>query len=156
MRRDPFAPAGATKRRGNSIIEFSLLMPWYIFLFVGAYDYGFFSYSLIASQEAASVGAMYTGTSSSTVADSTTACGYALDQLRNLPNVGSALTTCGTAGTVTDAAPLSVAATSITGPDSAPATQVTVVYLTPQLIPIPGLLPGRLTITRVVKMPIRS
>jgi hypothetical protein len=131
-------------------------MPWYVFLFVGAYDYGFFSYSLIASQEAAGVGAMYCATSSSTVADSSTACGYALDQLRNLPNVGSTLTTCGTGTAVTDAAPVAVAALSITGPDLMPATQVTVVYLTPQLVPIPGLLPGRLTITRVVKMPVRG
>jgi hypothetical protein len=33
---------------------------------------------------------------------------------------------------------------------------ITVVYLTPQLIPIPGLLPGQLTITRVTKMKFRS
>lgn len=143
-------------RKGSSIIEFSLLMPWYVFLFVGAFDYGFFSYSLIATQTAASVGAIYCATSSSTVADATTACGYALDQLRNLPNVGSTLTTCGTSTTVTTAAPVAVSASSVTGPDLNPATSVTVTYMTPQLIPIPGLLPGKLTISRTVKMPIRS
>src|SRR5436309_10805983 len=83
-------------RRGSSIVEFSLLMPWYVFLFVGAFDYGFYSYSLIATQSAARVGVQYTSSGSSQVADASTACGYALDQLRNLPNVGSGLTTCGT------------------------------------------------------------
>jgi Flp pilus assembly protein TadG len=144
-----------SRRRGSSIVEFSLLMPWYVFLFVGAFDYGFFSYSLIATQTAASAGAIYCGTSSSTVTDATTACGYALDQLRNLPNVGSSLVTCGTSS-VTSAAPVAVSASSITGPDSNPATSVTVIYMTPQLIPIPGLLPGQITITRTVKMPVRS
>jgi len=135
------------------------MIPWYVFLFVGAYDYGFFSYSLIATQTAASVGASYCATSSSTVTDATTACGYALDQLRNLPNVGSGLTTCGTGSTVTASAPVAVTATSVSGtnsPDGLAATAVTVKYLTPQLVPIPGLLPGTLTITRTVKMRVRG
>ena len=144
------------RRSGTNIIEFTMLIPWYIFLVAGAFDYGFFSYSLIAVQSAASVGAMYASTSSGTVADATTACGYALDQLRNLPNVGSGLTTCGTGSTVTSAAPVAVTASSVTGPDLNAATSVTVVYLTPQLVPIPGLLPGQLTITRNVKMRLRS
>ena len=132
------------------------MVPWYIFLFVGAFDYGFFSYSLISVQSAASVGATYASFGTTTAADSSTACVYVLDQLRNLPNVGSGLTTCGTAGTVTDSAPVSVLATSVTGPDGNPAAQVAIVYLTPQLIAIPGLLPGRLTINRTVKMRLRT
>jgi Flp pilus assembly protein TadG len=144
------------RRRGNAIVEFSFLMPWYLFLFVGAFDFGFFAYSLIASQSAANVAALYCATSSSTTTDSTTACGYALDQFRNLPNVTSSLTTCGTGTTVTAAAPVAVSASSITGPDSNPAASVTVVYLTPNLIPIPGLLPKQLTITRTVKMAVRG
>src|SRR5215469_1276753 len=84
------------RRAGHAVIEFSFMMPWYFFLFIGTYDFGFYAYSLIASQSAATVGAIYCANSSSTVADSTTACGYALDQFRNLPNVGSTLTTCGT------------------------------------------------------------
>ena len=144
------------RRRGSNIIEFSLLMPWYVFLFVGAFDFGFFSHSLIATQTAASVGATYCATSSTTVTDSTTACGYTLDQLRNLPNVGSGLTTCGTGTTVTATAPVAVSASSVSGPDGNTAASVTVVYLTPQLVPIPGVLPGSLTITRTVKMRLRS
>jgi Flp pilus assembly protein TadG len=144
------------RRSGCAIFEFSLLMPWYVFLFVGALDYGFFAYSLIASQSAATVGALYCATSSSTVSDSTTACGYALDQLRNLPNVGSSLTSCGTGSTVSPSAPVAVSASSATGPDFNPAASVTVVYLTPMLISIPGVLPGQVTITRTVKMPVYS
>src|SRR5580658_6669872 len=149
------------RRRGNSIIEFSLLMPWYVFLFVAAFDYGFFSYSLIATQSAVREGALYCSASStSPCADSSnsTQCGYALDQLRMLPNVGSGLITCGTGSTVTASAPVAVStsvlssSSSPASPDGNPAASVTVVYLTPQLIPIPGLLPGQLTITKTVAM----
>jgi len=132
------------------------MLPWYIFLFVGAYDYGFFCYSLISSQTAASVGATYCATNSTTATDATTACGYALDQFRNLPNVGASLTTCGTSTTVTSSAPVAVKASLVTGPDSNQAAQVEVTYLTPQLIPIPNLLPGQLTIHRTVTMRLRN
>jgi hypothetical protein len=142
-------------RRGSNVIEFSLLLPWYVFLFVGAYDYGFFAYSLIATQTAASVGATYCSTSASTITDSATACSYALDQLRDLPNIGT-LNACGTGSTVTSSAPLAVTASSVSGPDGNTAAAVTVVYLTPGLVPIPGLLPNTLTITRTVKMRVRS
>jgi hypothetical protein len=149
----------ARRQRGNNLIEFSLLVPWYIFLFVGALDSGFFGYSLIASQAAAREGALYCaskGSASPCVdAASSTQCGYALDQLRMLPNVGSALTTCGTSTTVTASAPVAVStATITTNPATVayPGTAVTVVYLTPNLIPIPGMFPGQVTITRTVKM----
>jgi hypothetical protein len=153
------------RRRGNNLIEFSLIVPWYIFLFVGAMDSGFFAYSLIASQTAAREGALYCaslGSASPCVdAASSTQCGYALDQLRMMPNVGSALTTCGTSTTVTAAAPVAVSTATIaagTSPASSTiaGTAVTVVYLTPNLIPIPGIFPGQVTITRTVKMSFTS
>jgi Flp pilus assembly protein TadG len=148
----------ARRRRGNNLIEFSLIVPWYIFLFVGALDSGFFSYSLIASQTAAREGALYCSASAGTCPSDTASspqCEYALDQLRMMPNVGSALTTCGTSTTVTASAPVAVStATITTNPATASnhGTAVTVVYLTPNLIPIPGLFPGQVTITRTVKM----
>lgn len=137
------------KRRGANAIEFALLCPWYIFLFVGAIDFGFYSYALIATQNAARVAAMYSAASVSSAADAATTCSYALDQLRGLPNVGSALTTCA-------ASPLIVTASLISGPDGAYATSVTVAYTTPQMIPMPGLIPGQLTIYRTVQMKVRS
>ena len=55
----------SNRRSGTNAIEFALLIPWYIFLFVGAIDYGFYSYGLIATQSAARVGAMYCAASAS-------------------------------------------------------------------------------------------
>jgi len=138
------------RRRGNNIIEFSLLMPWYVFLFAGAFDYGFYAYSLIATQDAARVAALYCSTSSSTKADASTACTYALGQLQGMANV----TACSLSGSP----PLSVTASSVAAADGSgnTDTSVTVTYTTPQLIPVPGLFPGKLTIARTVQMRVRS
>jgi hypothetical protein len=43
-------------------------------------------------------------------------------------------------------------ATSTTGPDGSPATTVAVTYQSANLIPIPGLMMGRLNVTRSVQM----
>jgi Flp pilus assembly protein TadG len=145
------------RRRGNSIIEFALLMPWYLFLFVGAYDFGFFSYSLIATQNAARLGAYYNSGSSSAATDNdasghvSVACQYALDQLYNLPNIGASVSVCSD-GT----SPVTTSSSLVAGPDGANAASVTVTYKTPQLIPIPGLIPGQLSISRTVQMKLRS
>lgn len=144
--------ANFRKQKGNVLIEFSLLLPWYVFLFVGAFDTGFYVYALMATQGAAREAAVYCAASSTTASDSTTACSYALDQLRGLPNVGSGLSTC-------NSAPLVVSASLVTGsssPDGTDAAQVSVVYSSPQLIPIPGIFPGQLTIARQVVMKTRS
>jgi Flp pilus assembly protein TadG len=132
------------------MVEFALILPWYIFLFVGAFDYGFFSYGLIATQSAARVAAMYCSASSSRAANCTNdiTCTYVLDQLRNMPNVGTATQTC-------TGAPVVLSTSMVSGagsPDGNNAASVTVTYTTPQLIPIPGLLPGRVTIARTATM----
>ena len=147
------------------MVEFALIAPWYVFLLIGAYDFGFYIYSLNATQTAARQGAFYCSTSAEAqCSDSaaSTQCGYALDQLRMLPNVGSSLSTCGTSTSVSSSSPVAVVTTSPLASGSSPdgldssAVGFTVVYLTPKLIPIPGLLPGQLTITRTVKMKFRS
>lgn len=134
-----------SRRRGNNLIEFTFLLPWYIFLFAGVFNFGFYVYALIAVQNAARIGALYCSANVSSSTDSSTACTYALDQVRYLPNVSSSLTTCGSS-------PLVVTASLVTGPDSNNATSVTVTYSSPQLIPIPGILPGSLTVRRTVVM----
>jgi hypothetical protein len=133
------------------MVEFAMLMPWYAFLFAGAFDYGFYSYGLIATQNAARVAAMYCAGSASLAQNcSTPACNYALDQLRDMPNVG-ALTTC-------TSSPIVVTTSMVTGsgtggsPDGANAAQVTVAYTTPTLIPIPGIAAGSITIYRTATM----
>jgi Flp pilus assembly protein TadG len=140
--------------RGSAIIEFSLMTPWLIFLFIGSMDWGFYAYSLIATEAAARVGCMYASTSAAVLAGSgtsATVCTYALEQLRKMPNVGG-LSTCA-------AAPVTVTVTPVTGTSSAdgnPAAQVQVVYVTPILIPMMGQLPSKVTITRTVQMRLRG
>jgi Flp pilus assembly protein TadG len=138
-----------TRRSGNNIVEFVMLAPWFFFLFAGAIDYGFYSYGLVAVQNAARISAMYCSASSSTCSSTTIPCGYALDQLRDLPNVPSGLSTCA-------ATPLVMSESVGAGLDGGQAATVTVTYTSPQLIPIPGLLPGQLTIARTVQMKLRS
>lgn len=125
------------------------MMPWLIFLFIGAMDWGFYAYALIATESAARIACLYTSQSGSAT-DSTTACTYALGQLKRMPNVSSC-----TAGstTVSSSAPLALNATSLSsGADGNAAAQVTVTYMTPAYMPMMGLLPKQLTIARTVQM----
>src|SRR4051812_47779826 len=108
-------------RRGSNILEFALLMPWYVFLFAGAIDFGFYSFGLIAAQNAARVSAMFCSGSTSAAVDSATACTYSLGQLRTMPNISASLSTC-------TAAPLVVTASLVSGADGGQATSVTVTY----------------------------
>ena len=137
------------RRSGNSIVEFAFLAPWYIFLFLGAVDMGMYCYSLISIQSAARVASLYTSSSSTTAAYSTTACRYVLSQVRNLPNVPSTLTTCA-------ASPVVVTAAAVTGPDGASASTVTVTYSLPVLAGIPGILPAQFSATRSVEMRLQN
>jgi len=126
-------------------MEFAFFLPYLIFTFVGAFDWGNYSWALMKTQDAARVAALYTSGSTSTATDSTGACTRVLAEMSDAPNV---------AGTCTGA--LTVTAALVTGPDGNNASQVTVSYQTVSLIPIPGLLPGQTTITRVVTMMVGS
>ena len=127
------------------MLEAALLLPWVVFLFAGIFDLGFYNYALVATQNAARVAAWYTSQNTTTAADATTACTYALAELQALPNVGASLSTCA-------AAPVVVTASQVTGTDGAEATQVSVIYTSPTLIPIPGTLPAKYSFNRVVQM----
>lgn len=130
-------------------MEATFLLPWFIFLFVGALDWGFYASALISTQNAARVAAMYTSAASTKAADSAGACSYVLDELRYQPNVGTGVTTCG-------GAPVTVSAVSSTDPDGALSSTVVVSYQTAMLIPIPGLLNSQITITQTVQMRVRG
>jgi Flp pilus assembly protein TadG len=136
----------SSKRRsgGHAAVEVSLLAPWILFLFIGVLDLGFYSYALICTQSAARVAVVFTSVRSATAADSAAACQSALGEMSMMANVRS-LSTC-------NSYPLIVTATAVTGVDGAPASEVAVTYQTDQLIPIPGLLAGRLTVTRRAQM----
>jgi hypothetical protein len=58
MNRDGLSRKSASKTSGTaggSALEFALLMPWYVFLFVGAFDWGFLAHALISTESAARV-----------------------------------------------------------------------------------------------------
>jgi Flp pilus assembly protein TadG len=133
--------------KGHAVIEAALLVPMLIFLFVGAFDMGFYCYDMISVENAVRIAAEYTATSTYTAADSSKACTIALNELASIPNV-SGLNSCGSL-------PLKVSASQITIDGSA-ATQVSVQYQSALFIPIPGLLTNRLTITRIAQMRLRS
>jgi Flp pilus assembly protein TadG len=133
------------RERGHAMLETALLLPWVLFLFVGAFDLGFYNYALISTQNAARVAAWYTSQTPTTSTDSTTACTYALAELSAMPNVGTTVTSCATS-------PVVVTATQVTGADGALAAQVSVSYTSPQMIPLPGVLPGQYTFDRKVQM----
>jgi len=146
--RNSMAKKTRERQKGHAVLEAAFLTPWIIFLFVGAFDMGFYCYALICTENAARVSAMYTSSSASTVTDSDTACSLARGEMGYMSNLVG-VTTC-------NGLPLIVTATSVTGPDSAPASQVAVTYQSNQMIPIPGLLMGRLTVTRTAQMRVRS
>lgn len=139
--------------RGGSAFEMAMLMPWYIFLFVGALDWGFFSHALISTASAARVVALYSSTSASyaatTSTNTTNTCTLALAELRFANNDSSSLTTC-------TSLPVIVSYSAVTGADGQSAASVTVEYQTVQLIPIPGLLGNQFTFQQTVQMRLRS
>ena len=131
------------------MVEIALTLPWLLFLFVGGLDMGFYTYAITAMQNAARAAALYTSSSASTATDATTACSaYVLPEMLYLPNTPT-LTVC-------TALPLLVTATSVTGPDNASASKVSVQYQSPRLVPIPGLLSGQITFTRSVTMRVKT
>jgi Flp pilus assembly protein TadG len=137
-------------RSGHAVIEMALLAPFIFFLFAGALDMGYYMYSAIAVENAARVAALQVAASSDAASDAGAAAfarTYVCNELRVLPNVGSACPT--------SVVSVSVPAQPFSGTDGDPATQVSVTYTTVPLVPIPGLNPGphgQWTFTRVVQM----
>jgi hypothetical protein len=126
------------------MMELALFSPWIIFLVVGTLDWGFYAYSLITLETATRNAASYNATHASPT-DAAMACQIVTSEMQTLVNMAG-VSSCGTGSAV------AIAATQVTGPDTAPAARVAVTYTTPQMIPIPGLLAKRFTITRVVTM----
>jgi Flp pilus assembly protein TadG len=138
------------RRGGNSLVEFSLIMPWYVFLFIGVFDFGFYGYSLTALEDGVRVAALNASQNSTVAASSATACTYVVGSLKNLPNIGTSVTTC-------TASPLTVSASygAAAGPDGGPATTISATYTSPLLVSIPNLIPSQITTTRTLQMRVR-
>ena len=144
-------------RRGTALIEFCFILPWYVFLFVGAFDYGFYSYSLISTTTAARVAGYYCAKANGAcAADDATMCNFAIGQLKNLPNMGTAVTTCAASPLTVTPAYYAAGANCPDGSAGTGCVTVTVVYDTPSLVPIPGLLPSQLTITKTTTLGLRN
>ncbi len=140
--------------RGGSALEMALMLPWLAFLFVGAFDWGYYAHALISTENAARVAGTYASTAKSTATDSTNVCLFALEELRIVPNIGSATTCNGSPVSVTTA--LLDSTTTPASADGQSAAQVSVMYTTLQLIPIPGLLQKQATFNRIVQMRLRN
>ncbi|MEQ1885489.1 MAG: TadE family protein [Bryobacteraceae bacterium] len=146
------------RQRGGAIVEAALISMWMLFTFIGVLDVGFYMYAAIATQNAARAAALATS------ADPTLgsaqyqilACAAAKAELDRVPNYTAFASAC-------DSLPLTV--TQVTKAKAAcpdydaanPAageacSQVTVTYQTIQLFPIPGVLPGKITLSRVASM----
>lgn len=136
------------QERGNAVIEVSLLAPWILFLMVGVLDFGFYSYAAITTENAARIGAQYGAAGTSTAGDRAGACAYVLQEALTLPGINSAMD-C-------QSLPLVLTLTPVTGPDGTPASRASVTYQTIPMIPIPGILQGKLTLTRTVEMKVKS
>src|ERR1700683_705240 len=62
------------RQRGGSALEMALLLPWYFFLFVGTFDWGFYAHALISTEAAARTAVLYTSQSVATASDQADAC----------------------------------------------------------------------------------
>jgi Flp pilus assembly protein TadG len=135
-------------RRGSNLVEFALIVPWYVLLFIGSYDLGLYSYALITVESAARIAAIHCSTSVASVTDGT-ACTLVIGQLRYLP---------ATPPSVCTGSPLTVTATAVAGPEGVAnsAAQVTVSYAMPAVPGLPGLIPAQYTLSRTVTMKIKS
>jgi hypothetical protein len=136
------------RERGNAVIEVSLLAPWMLFLMVGVLDLGFYFFAAITTENAARVAAQYGAAGPSTAGDSAGACPYALQESLTLPGLNGSMN-C-------QSLPFVVTLTPATGPDGTAASSASVTYQSIPMIPIPGLLQGRLTFTRTVEMKVKS
>jgi hypothetical protein len=142
-----FGGQSRRKRSGHAVVETALMAPWIFLLFLGVFDVGFYAYAGIMTANAARVAALYTSSSIGAANDSTGACGYALEEMRDLPNLGSS--------GACPSSDLTATAAKSTDTDGSTISTVTVTYKTVALFPIPGLA-GSMTITRTAQMRARA
>ena len=147
--------------KGGAIVETALMMPWLFFLFIGVLDAGFYTYAAICTQNAARAAAMKTSGDTSAITNAI-ACTAALGEMTRLPNARNLLTCATSPSAVSDSQPVAVSVRSLnrtTSPAcadcaqdvSAISAQVTVTYRSIPMIPIPGIMMGRMDLTRIAE-----
>ena len=141
------------RRHGGSALELCFFLPWFIFLFVGAYDWGFYAHGLVSTANAAKALGHYASKAPGTW-NATTGCQLAIGELKIAANINNSLD-CTTS-------PLIVTETDLDGttgtptPDGQPAAYVIVQYQSVPVIPVPGLMPGQPTFRSAVMMKFQS
>jgi Flp pilus assembly protein TadG len=146
------------RQRGGSALEMALLLPWYFFLFVGTFDWGFYAHALISTEAAARTAVLYTSQSAAKASDQAGACILANEEMRIVPNISNTdATTCNASPLIVTAVQAGPGGSGVATPDlTSSASQVTVSYTTLSLIPIPFVLTNKATFVRVVMMRLRS
>jgi Flp pilus assembly protein TadG len=147
-----------SRQRGNSLIEFVLVAPWFFLLFTGVVDAGFATYGLIAVENAARVAALHGAANMVTASDQAGACALVIQELKGLPNVNSSFTSSCNASPITVTVNYCDSSTPCTGSttsvDNGPATFVAVTYQLPPLFQLP--ISGLTSITRTAEMRLRD
>src|SRR5947209_17798197 len=92
---------------GGAIVETALMVPWILFLFICIFDFGFFSYASICTQNAARAAALRAAIEQSSI----NSCTAALGELVMLPNVRTAVTTCAALPVIATAVQLAASTT---------------------------------------------
>ncbi len=156
-------------QRGSAVVEAALMAPWVFFLFVGILDSGFYTYSAIATQNAARAVAIQSANSGGSLT-ALVMCQAAKNELGFLPNVVNMGNCAASQGAVSNSVPiwvctgnpLTATASSQCGQPSrvcadctldasARSIQAVVTYRSIPLIPIPGILPVQLQLTRIAE-----
>lgn len=153
-------PAPFRSHSGHAVVEVSLMAPWIFLLFIAVFDFGFYAYALISTENAARVGALYASSGWGAASDGTGVCLQVLPEMRMLPNVGGS-TICSCAGQSCTAGPIQittspmVGASCLEGAATSQCVRVTVQYQTIQLFPLPGLA-GQMTMRRVAEASVKT
>jgi Flp pilus assembly protein TadG len=162
-------PRRHRRESGSSIVEVALLAPWIFFLFVGVFDFGFYAYASICTQNAARAAASRTAADEFSQS-SALACTSALQEMNEVPNavglnscaalplIVTQKTLCGSAviASITTCASPRVDCADCAADNTAASSQVTVTYQSIPMVPIPGVLTGRLNLTRIAEMRITA
>ena len=145
--------------RGGAIVETALMLPWLFILFICVFDFGFYAYAAICTQNAARAAAIQAASNNGSVSN-TSACTAALGEMTRLPNAPNSCVT--SPSSVSNTQPVAVSIqvlTSTTNPAcadcaldaSATSAQASVTYLSIPMFPIPGMMMGRMTMTRIAE-----
>jgi Flp pilus assembly protein TadG len=148
-------PPVRPRTRGSAIVEFALVSPLMFLFMVASFDFGLYTYAFLAVQNGVRVAALHNSAGIDSAADQATACAMVLEELRGLPNTGSASGCNGSPVTVSSVLLCPSNCSAGTGSaDGKPAALVTVKYKMPGVFQLH--LPGSDTITRTAQMRVRS